>query len=308
MPILAGLFTVLGLALFEIISSVDNAVVNADALATMSKKAKRWFLTYGMFVAVFLVRGLLPLLIVYLSSPQLGLHGALTATFSNDPHIKGVIEHSQPILLAGGGIYLAMLFLHWLFIEPKEYAFFIEEHIHKRLFLWFYSTVSLLLLAVVWGTVQQSPLIALGAVIGSTTFFITSGFKRNAEEQEKKLKSRTLTNLSKLIYLEVIDTTFSIDGVLGAFAFTLAVPLIILGNGLGAVVVRQVTIRATKTVKKYRYLKNGAMYSIGVLGCIMLIESFHIHLSSWVSPLITVIIVGIFLWLSVDELKKEKAM
>ena len=308
MPFLAGLFTIVGLTLFEIISSVDNAVVNADVLSTMSKRARKWFLTYGIFFAVFLVRGLLPLLIVYISSPELGLAGAFTATFSSDPRVKEIIERSQPILLAGGGLYLVMIFLHWLFVEAKEYAFFIEEHIHKRLYFWFYATVSFVLLAIVWATVRENSLVALGAVIGSTTFFIANGFKHNAEEKEKQLVSKTMSDVSKILYLEIIDTTFSIDGVLGAFAFTLSVPLIIIGNGLGAVVVRWVTVRATKTVKKYRYLKNGAMYSIGVLGCIMLTESFQVHLSSWVSPAVTMVIVGVFFWLSVDELRKEHAL
>ena len=304
MPLLAGLFTVIGLVLFEIISSVDNAVVNADVLTTMSKRARKWFLTYGIFFAVFLVRGLLPLLIVYFSSPDLGLTGAFTATFSSDPHVKEIIERSQPILLAGGGLYLIIVFLHWLFIETKEYAFFLEEHIHRRLFFWFYAAVSLLLLAIVWTTVRTTPYVAVGAVVGSTAFFLTNGFKRNAEEKEKQLVSRTMSDVSKIIYLEIIDTTFSIDGVLGAFAFTLSVPLIILGNGLGAVIVRWVTIRATATVKKYRYLKNGAMYSIGILGCVMLAESFRVHVSSWVSPAITIIIVSVFLWLSTKELQR----
>ena len=306
MNLASGIIIVIGLILFEVISSVDNAVVNADVLATMSVRARRWFLVYGIIIAVFVVRGLLPLLIVYLSSPQLGFLGALSATFSSDPSVKEIIERQQPILLAGGGIYLVLVFLHWLFIEAKEYAFFIEEHIHKRLSFWFYTSSSILLLAVVWITVNRNPLIALGAVVGSTAFFMANGFKKNAEEKEKDLTKQHLSDLSKILYLEVIDASFSIDGVLGAFAFTLSVPLIILGNGIGAFIVRYVTIHATKTVKKYRFLKNGAMYSIAILGCIMLAESLQVHISSWFSPLITLIIVSTFLWLSIKEIRKEE--
>jgi len=79
-----------GLMLFEIISSIDNAVVNADVLLTMSKRARRWFLTWGMIFAVLLVRGLLPLVIVYFSNPALGLVGAFSATFSSNP----LVQHS----------------------------------------------------------------------------------------------------------------------------------------------------------------------------------------------------------------------
>jgi uncharacterized protein len=300
---------VLGLALFEIVSSIDNAVINADVLATMSQKGRRWFLFYGIIVAVFVVRGLLPLLIVYFSAPGLGLWNALSATFSSDPQVIGIIEKQTPVLLAGGGLYLVFLFLHWLFVEKKEYAFFVERHIHENMFFWFYATASLFLLAVVWLTMKINPAIALGAVVGSTAFFITNGFKHNAEETEKKLVSGgAMSDIAKIIYLEIIDTTFSIDGVLGAFAFTVSIPLILLGNGLGAFVVRYITVHGIATVKKYRYLKNGAMYSVAALGIIMIMESLAIHIYTLLPPIITVAVIGLFFWLSVRELRIKKAI
>jgi uncharacterized protein len=299
------LIIVLGLTLFEVISSIDNAVINADVLSTMGKKARRWFLVYGIIIAVVVVRGLLPLIIVYFSNPSLGFLGSLSATFSSDPSVRESIEATKPILLAGGGIYLVFLFLHWLFVETKEYAFFIEKHIHHKLSFWFYAISSLILLTVVWVTNEINPHIALGAVVGSTAFFIANGFKENAEAKEKELMHGHLSDLSKILYLEIIDTTFSIDGVLGAFAFTLSVPLIILGNGLGAFVVRYFTIHGIKTVKKYKYLKNGAMYSVGLLGSIMLGESLGVHSASWLPPLITVIIVVVFFYLSKRELEVQ---
>ena len=303
-----GIVIVIGLMLFETISSIDNAVINADVLDTVSTKARRWFLVYGIFIAVFVVRGLLPLIIVYLSNPSLGFVQSLTATFSSDASIRDIIEHSKPILLAGGGIYLVFLFFHWLFLEPKQYAFFLESYVHKNLSLWFYSIISLFLLVVVWITIHINPMVALSAVVGSSVFFITAGFKQNAEAKEKEIEHGHLSDISKIIYLEIIDTTFSIDGVLGAFAFTISVPLILIGNGLGAFIVRYITVHGTKTVKKYRYLKNGAMYSIGILGLIMLAESLGIETRTWISPTITVIVVGIFLWLSVKELRVEGAL
>ncbi|MEK6946833.1 MAG: DUF475 domain-containing protein, partial [Nanoarchaeota archaeon] len=90
------ILTVTGLALFEIIISVDNAIINAEVLGTMSKKGRKWFLLWGILIAVFLVRGLLPWLIVFASNPSLGFIGSFTASFSNDPHIKEVIERSAP--------------------------------------------------------------------------------------------------------------------------------------------------------------------------------------------------------------------
>ena len=111
---------------------------------------------------------------------------------------------------------------------------------------------------------------------------------------------------SKIIYLEVLDASFSIDGVIGAFAFTLSVPLIIIGNGLGALVVRQLTVRGVDIISKLAYLKNGAMYSIGILGCIMILESFGRQYPFWLAPLNAIILLLIFLFLSWRELTDAK--
>ena len=92
----------------------------------------------------------------------------------------------------------------------------------------------------------------------------------------------------------MIDATFSVDGVLGAFAFTLSVPLILIGNGLGAFVLRELTIKNIESVKKYRFLKNGAMYAILALGTIMLADAFGYHVPHWLSPAATFFIIGYF--------------
>jgi hypothetical protein len=149
-------------------------------------------------------------------------------------------------------------------------------------------------------------MLAFGAVIGSTAFFITHGFKRHAEVQEQRLLSREnqLSDISKIIYLEVIDATFSIDGVVGAFAFTLSVPLILLGNGIGAIIVRQLTVYNVERIKKYVYLKNGAMYSILLLGLVMLAHGFGVHIPEWFSPLATSAIVGFALFVSLKRRKR----
>lgn len=303
MPLAEILVVTLGLVLFEIISSIDNAVVNADVLATMSQRARHWFLFWGILIAVVLVRGLLPLVVVFAAAPDAGIVGAFTATWSNDPMVHSALEAAKPILLSGGGIFLLFLFLHWLFDEDKKYAFFLERHIHHRLSLWFYAIVSIVLMTYVWTTISNLPAVALGAVIGSSAFFITNGFKKNAAEAEKRLTGSRASDAAKILYLELIDATFSIDGVFGAFAFTLSVPLILLGNGIGAVVVRYVTVHGIKLVKRYAYLKNGAMYSVGALGIIMMSESVGREAPAWLSPLVTFVVVGIFLTLSLRELK-----
>lgn len=293
----SAILVVAGLVLFETISSIDNAIINAEVLSTMSAKARRWFLLWGMLFAVFLIRGILPWLIVWLATPGLGPIGALTATFSSDPRVIEAIERSAPILLIGGGTFLLFLFFHWLFLEPKNFGLFGEKFFQAQ-GVWFYAVVSLLLTGIVWIAMQADPMMAFGAVVGSTAFFITHGFKQNAEQKEKDLMQQHLSDASKILYLEAIDATFSIDGVLGAFAFTLAVPLILLGNGIGAIVVRQVTLGNIDRIKKYVFLKNGAMYSILFLGLIMLGEAFGLHIPPWFAPIITFAIVGYFFYKS----------
>src|SRR3989344_5455173 len=370
---------VVGLVLFEIVSSVDNAVVNADIVSTLSARSRRIFLIFGVFFAVFLVRGALPLLIVYFATPGLSLASAFMAALSSEPEVQEIIERQAPILLAAGGMFLVYLFFNWLFLETKNYAFFLERRIHKHYYFWFYAVASLILLFVAFTTVKINPLISLGALIGSTGFFIVSGFRRSVEEKEKgimkessskkevrrrrphavlgsnwffvviiavflgavwlavrsgsglalgittgsvvallivwsrkffarkrnKLLISPSPDFSKVLYLILLDATFSIDGVLGAFAFTRAVPLILIGNGIGAMVILWFTVKNSAIIKKYAYLKNGAMYSIGFLGLIMLLESLGRHIPFWASPLITLSVIGLFLYLSKRELEMK---
>jgi len=304
MDILYILVTIAGLCLFETITSIDNAIINAEVLSTMAERAKRWFLSWGLIIAVFGIRCLLPWLIVWLSTPALGPLGALTATFSSDPLVVQAIEQSAPPLMMFGGTFLLFLFFHWLFLENRKFGLRGERFFASK-GVWFFALVSVILAALVWVALGYNTMVAFGAVMGSTAFFIVHGFRQNAEKAEDKmLHSTNMSDTSKLLYLEVIDATFSIDGVVGAFAFTMAVPLIMIGSGLGAVMVRELTIRNVDNIKKYNYLKNGAMYSIFFLGVIMILDSFGVHIPFWVSPVITFGIVGFFLWKSIREIPK----
>jgi hypothetical protein len=304
MNLFNAVFVVVGLSLFEVVSSLDNAIINAEVLRTMGEKARRWFLLWGILFAVFFVRGMLPWLILYAVSPELGFWGSLTATFSSDERAVKAIEQSSPILLMGGGIFLVFLFFHWLFLEPKQVGLR-GERFFMRQGVWFYAVVSLLLALTVWFALKDSPMVAFGAVVGSSAFFITHGFKQNAELAEREILSgkAVMSDVAKILYLEIIDMTFSIDGVLGAFAFTMSIPLILLGNGLGAIMVRQFTIGNIERIKKYVYLKNGAMYSILVLGAIMMLHGIGFHIPEWLSPAVTILIIAGFWWKSVKALR-----
>ncbi|MDE2311785.1 MAG: DUF475 domain-containing protein [Patescibacteria group bacterium] len=291
---------ILGLGLFETVSSVDNAIINAEVLSTMGKKPRRWFLVWGLFFAVFAVRGLLPWLIVWQATPGLGPWQAVIASFSSDPKVLTAVHASAPLLLMAGGVFLIFLFFNWLFLQNKTFGLYGEKFFYSQ-GVWFYAVVSVLLAVIVWQAIKINPFLAFAAVIGSTAFFITHGFKENAAKKENQLLRSHISDISKILYLEVIDATFSIDGVLGAFAFTLSVPLILIGNSLGALVVRQFTVHNVDRIKKYLFIKNGAMYSILFLGIIMLADAFGAKVPAWVSPTVTFAVVGFFFWKSLKH-------
>lgn len=300
------LLTVLGLSLFEVITSIDNAIINAEVLSTMGKKARKWFLLWGFIFAVFIVRGLLPFLIVWIANPGIAPLDVITAAFSGDEKIKHAIEATSPLLLLGGGVFLVFLFFNWLFLEPKNFGLRGERFFQAQ-GAWFFAIVSILLTIIVWFALQIGPMLGFAAVVGSTAFFIIHGFRQFAEEQEKKLLGGGMSDVSKVLYLEVLDSTFSIDGVIGAFAFTFSIPLILLGNGLGAFILRKLTVSNIERIKQYKYLKNGAMYSILFLGGIMILDSFGFHIPHWVSPVITFGTVAYFFHKSRLDLKTVEA-
>jgi hypothetical protein len=294
---LESLLVVVGLSIFEVVNSLDNAIINSEVLSTMSAKSRKLFLTWGILIAVFLVRGLLPILILWSNNPNFSFFEIITV--SSNPALIEAAETSAPVLLIGGGTFLVFLFFFWLFLEPKHYGLRGEATIQKH-GVWFYAAASIVLAIVVWFSIRLNPAMAFGAVVGSTCFFITHGFKENATQMENRVLtgSTDLSAISKLLYLEVIDTTFSIDSVLGAFAFTLAVPLILIGTGIGAIVVRQLTLSNIEKIRKRKYLKNGAMYSVFALGMVMILDSFNAHIPVWFSPLITFLIIGYFFYKS----------
>lgn len=302
------LLILFGLVVFEVVASIDNAVVNAQVLSTMkSARVRRAFLTWGILFAVFIVRGILPSLIVFFANPSIGISNLFRIMWENDPQVLAAIELSTPYLMLGGGMFLALLFLHWLFMEDKEFGLSFEPHIKKYGAVWFYALASLGLVAVMV-VIDKSfgdTSLMLAATIGFSAFFIADGFKQNAEVMEKRMISEGGTSAmgdwAKFFFLEILDLTFSIDGVIGAFAFTTMVPLILIGNGIGAIVVRQMTVSNIERIRRYSYLKNGAMYSIGILGMVMIAEGFGAHVPVWFSPVSTVGVIGYFMWKSVKK-------
>ena len=292
---------VIGLSLFEVISSLDNAVVNAHVLRQLPERFRKFFLTWGILFAVVLIRGVLPFVIVWLANTSLSLSELWVTVWSGSTAVEAALQTSKPILLIGGGVYLVLVFLGWLFLEKKNYAFLVEHFLHKQS-AWFYAIASLLVTLLLVAALKVNPAMALAVSIGSTSYFMTDGFRKNAEATEERLAHTARNAWSAILYLEVLDASFSIDGVIGAFAFTMSVPMILLGNGLGALIVRTVTVRGLNLVNRYAYLKNGAMYSLGVLGGIMILESFGREFPFWLAPVNTVVLLVIFVLLSKREI------
>lgn len=302
-----ALIIIIGLLVFEVVNSVDNAIVNAYVLKTMSPRWRKIFLFWGILTAVFIIRGLLPLLVVWLSVPEIGILGAFRAMFDSDSGIAELMEARKGIILMGAGVFLLLLYLHWLFLEEKSPLFVVDKFIKPHYGVWFFAAAAIIL-AVLLYLARHSPFLMLSAAIGNAVFFIMYGFREQAEKQKQRLLGETshISNFSKLMYLEVLDASFSFDGVMGAFAFTTSVPLILIGNGIGALIVRDLTIKSIDKVAKYRFLKNGAMTSIGLLGIFIILKSFGVSIPEFFPTMITLFLVGLAFWQSHKFLKNNK--
>ncbi|MBI4457632.1 DUF475 domain-containing protein [Candidatus Uhrbacteria bacterium] len=301
---ISALVSIIGLIVLEVVQSIDNAIVNAHMLKTMSLRARKWFLLWGIFTAVFLVRGVLPLLIVWLVTPGISLWQAVAATFGGDELAGRAMEQNAYILLIGGGMFLLLLYFHWLFLEKKDPYFVPDKLVKPHYGIWFFALAALLLVGVLW-MMRDRPLAMLAAAIGNAVFFILYGFRQTAEQQEHEIEKPGHGDLAKLMFLEMLDLSFSIDGIFGAFAFTTNVGLILVGNGVGALVVRHLTIKGIDKVGQYRWLKNGAMTSIGFLGAFMVAESFGAHLPEWLPTIVTLAIVGVTFRASQSDLRRR---
>lgn len=304
---LNSLIIIMGLIVFETISSVDNAIVNAHILKTMSVKWRKIFLLWGIFTAVFLIRGILPLIIVWLSAPELGVVGVFKSMFDGSSDIGSLLEERKGIILIGAGVFLLLVYLHWLFLEKKEPFFVPDKLIKEKHGVWFFGFAAVILVVLLYLSRSSWPLM-LAAAMGNAVFFIMYGFREQAAKQEEHLhdKNFQIGDFSKLMFLEVLDASFSFDGVVGAFAFTTSVPLIFLGNGIGALVVRQLTIKGIDKVGRYKWLKNGAMTSIGVLGIFIILKSFGVHIPEALPTITTVGLVGLTFWRSHQFLKTHQ--
>ncbi len=296
MSLLVELLVVAGLILFETVNSIDNVIINANVLSTMDPRSRRWFIRWGVFFSVFLMRGLLPLFVLWLAVPSLSPLALLAAGLNPNSAVLESIKDSAGVMLAAAGTFLISLFLQWFFVEEREPDSFSKKH-GKLGILFFYVFLVVAVLIVAFASFVLGTQLVFGALIGAISSILIFKIREFAESEQLKLSGRKdLSGAAKIAYLEVIDASFSLDGVLGAFAYTFSIPLILLGNGLGAVLVRYLTLSNVERIKRYRHLKDGAMYSIFLLGALMTLDSFGFGVPDFLPPLLTFLIVAYFLY------------
>ena len=312
------------LGVLEVSLSFDNAVVNASVLRHWNEFWRKLFLTVGILVAVFGMRLIFPLLIVSMAT-GLGLLDVWTmATTTPEVYSKHLIgAHAE--VAAFGGAFLLLVFLNFLFDDQKELHWlgWIEEKLGQH------GTESLsvlLALAAVFGCVslvgaEEQYKVLTAGVIGVVVYLAVSWLSTLLEEDQTQDDEDTTEagvgqiaatvakgSFGGFLYLEVLDASFSFDGVIGAFAITSDVVIIMLGLAIGAMFVRSMTVFLVHkgTLDEYVYLEHGAHYAIGILALIML-ASVKYHIPEWFTGLSGVAFIAVSIWSSLRHKRKHAA-
>lgn len=273
------------LAVLETSLSFDNAVVNAMKLENMSKIWRRRFLTWGIAIAVFGMRFLFPILVVAVFS-RLRLCKVLEIALTDADKYAHYLHQSHAPIVTFGGMFLIMLFLNYFFNHEKDVHWikFIESPLsHLDHIRGIEIIISLFAVIVVQSVVapEIKNSVMLSGIAGIITFLMIDGIAHYLEKREQMAAAKSVSDAVKcaglvsFIYLELIDASFSLDGVLGAFALSNDVVIITIGLAIGAMFVRSLTIMLveTKTLAKFLYLEHGAHWAIGALAVIMLVST-----------------------------------
>ena len=309
------LWIVMILSVLEISLSFDNAVVNASVLKEMDEVWQRRFLTWGIAFAVFGMRVVFPLAIVAIAA---GLGPIETVSLSlNEPQEYERIVSSANVGIAGfGGAFLAMVGLKFFFDKEKDIHWIsILESWLSRFGALPAAEIAILLLAI-WGISTTLPdadalTFLVAGILGLVTFIAVEGINTILEMKEEAAKLQgavVRSGLGGFLYLNVLDASFSFDGVIGAFALSNNMVVIALGLSIGAMFVRSMTIHLVRkgTLAEYRFLEHGAFWAIIVLGIIMLVSA-KVHIPETITGLIGAILIGLSFWWSVRINRSEKA-
>ncbi|WP_136637250.1 DUF475 domain-containing protein [Pseudooceanicola onchidii] len=302
-------FIVAVLAVLEISLSFDNAIVNANKLKTMTPEWQHRFLTWGILIAVFGMRILFPLLIVVVAA-KVTPWEALVLAASNPEQYAHIMEGAHLSISAFGGTFLMMVGLafffdgekdiHWVrWIEAKAASYATVKGIEV-------AVVLLIVLAFTKLHDDVESRVFLSSAIWGLVTFLCVEVLGGVLDRKATLVEGAKGGLGAFLYLEVLDASFSFDGVIGAFALSKNLFVIAIGLGIGAMYVRSMTIMLVEkgTLAQYRYLEHGAFYAILVLSVIMYIQSFF-HIPEVITGLGGAALIGVALWSSMRWNKRH---
>ena len=310
------LWIIVVLSVLEVSLSFDNAVVNASVLKEMDEVWQRRFLLWGIAFAVFGMRIVFPLAIVAIAA---GLGPVDTVRLSlTDPAEYERIVSSAHVGIAGfGGAFLAMVGLKFFFDADKEVHWIgvVERQLAAVSAV---KAVEIgLLLLVLWGissllSAEEALTFIIAGILGIVTFIAVEAVNTALEIHDERRRiagAAVRSGLGGFLYLNVLDASFSFDGVIGAFALSNNMVVIALGLSIGAIFVRSMTIHLVKrgTLAEYAYLEHGAFWAIIALGVIMLFGAV-VHVPEAVTGLIGAVLIGLSLWWSVRHKRREAAV
>ncbi|WGG49627.1 DUF475 domain-containing protein [Rugamonas sp. DEMB1] len=317
----AGALSAIGIAailgVMEVSLSFDNAVVNASVLKTWDKFWQGLFLGVGIIIAVFGMRLLFPLVIVA-QAADLGLVEVWNLAL-NDPNAYSThLTNHHAEVAAFGGIFLLLVFLNFLLDDEKELHWL--GHLEEKLGA--LGKVSSIAVMIAIGTLLASlgmvedaqKLVVLTSGLWGVLTYVGVDVVSSLLEKEESEGSNVgdlvkRGGIGGFLYLEVLDASFSFDGVIGAFAITKDVVIIMLGLAIGAMFVRSMTVFLVKkgTLDEFVYLEHGAHYAIGILALIML-ASMKFHVPELFTGLIGVAFIVASLWSSIRHRRKQEAL
>ncbi|AJE46890.1 DUF475 domain-containing protein [Celeribacter indicus] len=291
-------FAAIGLILsaLEISLSFDNAIVNANKLRAMDEKWRRRFLTWGILIAVFGMRIVFPLAVVSVAA-RIGPLEAVRLAATEPARYAHLIAEAHLPISAFGGTFLMMVALNY-FIDPEKEVDWLRplEDLLRR-----WASVRGLATGLVLGVVLVfSGLLDTGAratfLFAAVAGLVTHIAVETLGHLLDSGPSLAAGGFGAFLYLEVLDASFSFDGVIGAFALTQNLFLIVIGLGIGAMYVRSMTVMLVerRTLAQFRYLEHGAFYSILVLSCVMFAQGL-VHVPELATGLIGVTFIALSL-------------
>ena len=313
---LTCVFIAFVLAILEISLSFDNAVVNAMKLENMSEKWRHRFITWGILIAVFGMRFLFPLLVVAIFA-KISILKVLNMALNDVNSYAHYLHLTHAPIVAFGGAFLLMLFMDYFTESEKKIHWikFIENRLQKLSKyqgICTITTILILLLLMLKIPSESRNAVFISGISGVITYLLIDGLaewleRRQAARAKLYANSVKCSGLVGFLYLELIDASFSLDGVLGAFALSKDILIITIGLCIGAMFVRSLTIMLVekKTLDQFLYLEHGAHWAIGTLAILMFISTFH-EVPEVVTGLLGLVFIVSALISSILHNKKEK--